>query len=101
MMRISIDWMQQGTRILTFARDRISGVSPGVHTTTQSFGVPVSHLYVFFCLTGSSGFAVSGTVKDDFLVTRHGRNPGLKFPESDGSLQIHRLAHFLVRVGAY
>jgi hypothetical protein len=54
------------------ANDKVSCFLPSLNTTAKGFGIGISKLNIFGCLTGSARFLGSGSVEDNLLILREG-----------------------------
>jgi len=65
--------IKNGNPKLSAAKDlllhRISGIFPGFNPSPECRCIMITVLDQFICLTGSACFIVSGTVKNDLLLS--------------------------------
>ena len=50
------------------ANDTVSPLLPSLYATAEGFGIGISKLNIFGCLTGSTRFLGSGSVEDNLPI---------------------------------
>jgi hypothetical protein len=86
---------------LFFFDDWIARLFPGLNASTEGHRILISHGNVFGCLTGSTRFFGSGTVKDDLLVLRQRGEFGLELIKRNCPLELQLLKLRVVLICAY
>jgi hypothetical protein len=68
-----------------FTFQQISRLLPTAHASVKNLDVVISHVDVFFCLTGRSRFPSSIAVENDFLLFGNRGESGIELMEGDGT----------------